>query len=236
MIFAARNEKSTQFGLPPWTQAITLMMVVALGCDPDLRAPPRTVELQPNPTPTDPNALREESLGTTKPVHAAGDVYLAGQPAIEDLALMPGQGIKTIISLRHDHELSWAEGAAVKAAGMEFISIPFAGAEELTDEVFDQTRTVLGDRAKHPVVLHCGAANRVGAVWLPYRVLDQGTDLDVALREAREAGLRSSDLEEQAVQYIERQQRTKRSEEETTNSTDSTDQTAPSDSTEGTPE
>ena len=52
--------------------------------------------------------------------------------------------------------------------------------------------------------MHCASANRVGAVWLPYRVLDQNVPLEEALPQAQAIGLRSPEFIERAHDYIRR--------------------------------
>jgi uncharacterized protein (TIGR01244 family) len=158
---------------------------------------------------TAPSAGGEDELapatcGKIARVHRLADVYLAGQPTAEDLAQAKKDGIKTVINLRPDAEIkTFDERQAAEAAGLAYVHIPFAGADEATDAVFDEARKQL-KAAKRPILLHCGTANRVGAVWLPYRVLDDGLTLDAALAEAKTIGLRTPALEAKAKDYIER--------------------------------
>ena len=53
-----------------------------------------------------------------------------------------------------------------------------------------------------PVFIHCGSANRVGAVWMIKRVLQDGWAMDRAQTEAEAIGLRSAQLVEFAKTYI----------------------------------
>ena len=55
-------------------------------------------------------------------------------------------------------------------------------------------------------MLHCGGGNRVGAVWITHRVLDDGVELDAAIEEAKTIGLKSEPLKQRAIEYIEKQQ------------------------------
>jgi hypothetical protein len=89
---------------------------------------------------------------------------------------------------------------------MTFVSIPFDTAEELTDDVFDRVRATLAEHGDEPLVLHCGRANRVGAVWMVHRVLNDGVGIDQALAEAQTAGLRTPEYVERAQDYIARAQ------------------------------
>jgi uncharacterized protein (TIGR01244 family) len=148
----------------------------------------------------------EAKLGATSPVHAVGNLYLAGQPSKDDMATLAERGIKTIVSLRRPSELDWDEAAAAEAAGMKYVAIPFDSAAELTDDVFAKVRATLKDHADEPTVLHCGRANRVGAVWMAHRVLDDGVGIDAALAEAKAVGLKTPEYVEKAQEYIERMQ------------------------------
>ncbi|NOY29584.1 MAG: hypothetical protein GXP28_05225 [Planctomycetes bacterium] len=154
--------------------------------------------------------LKETKLGSTKPVHAFGDIYLAGQPFLEDLPLLQAEGIKTIISLRHKKELPWDEASAVEQNGMKFVHIPFTGAQQLKSEVFDKVLEILRDKKQGPMVLHCGSANRVGAIWYAYRVLDGKLSPDEAMKEAQKVGLRTPAYLDRTREYVEGVQKAKK--------------------------
>ncbi len=147
-------------------------------------------------------AVHDSSLGTTRNVHAIGDLYTSGQFGKDDIGIIQERKIRRVISLRTVEEVKWDEAAAIKSAAIKFNSIPFGAPDTLNDSVFDQVRRLLRQRGK--VLLHCGSANRVGAVWLTYRVLDQGVPLKAALREAKTIGLRTPGFETKAVDYITR--------------------------------
>jgi uncharacterized protein (TIGR01244 family) len=142
--------------------------------------------------------------GSIERVHQAGDVLLAGQPQPDDLALACGQGVKTVVSLRHASELDWDEATYVAWLGMQYHHIPFGSPGSLTDEVFNTAREVLNDTSRGPMILHCASANRVGAVWLVHRVVDDGLSYDDALEEAKTVGLRSQEYQQRAESYLRR--------------------------------
>ena len=152
-----------------------------------------------------PGKVVDATLGSTKNVHKAGNLFFAGQFTKDDIATIGEAKVARVITLRTDGEIDWDEEAAVEAANMEFIKVPFRTPESLTDEVFDTIRTLLNDKTK-TTLFHCGSANRVGGVWLPFRVLDEGVDLETALAEAKEIGLKAPFLEQKALDYIKRQQ------------------------------
>jgi ubiquinone/menaquinone biosynthesis C-methylase UbiE/protein tyrosine phosphatase (PTP) superfamily phosphohydrolase (DUF442 family) len=140
-------------------------------------------------------------------VHQCGDLFLAGQFAKDDIETIVEQEITRVITLRTEGEIDWDEKSALEAANMELVEVPFRSPDSLTDEVFDKVRMLLKDQSKK-TLFHCGSANRVGGVWLPYRVLDQGVDLETALAEAKEIGLQTKFIEEKAIDYIKRHQAT----------------------------
>ncbi|MCS7014637.1 MAG: protein tyrosine phosphatase family protein [Gemmatales bacterium] len=133
------------------------------------------------------------------------NIYIGGQPTKEDFAELKKLGIKTILNLRQTGETALDEQALATEHGIRYVHLPFQKADELTDAVFDRVRQLLRDTKSWPIFVHCGSANRAAAVWLPYRVLDEGVSYDQAVKEAREMGLRSAELEQRARDYIARQ-------------------------------
>ena len=151
--------------------------------------------------------LETRELGGTPNVHALDTVWLAGQPSQSDFGQAKAAGIKTVINLRQAGEFTaFDEEQVVTSLGLQYIALPWRGPNELTDEVFDRTRELLRS-VEQPVLLHCGSANRVGAVWLPWRVLDGGLTFEEALEEAHTVGLRTEAYEAKARDYVERQSR-----------------------------
>ena len=149
--------------------------------------------------------VKPANLGNTRNVHACNNLFLTGQFTSEDMPSIKSAGIERIISLRTEGEVQWNERSVVEASGLEFVSIPFSGQAALTDAVFARVRSLLKDNTAG-TMLHCGSANRVGSVWLPYRVLDQGVPLEQALKEAKGVGMRNPDYEAKALDYVRRMQ------------------------------
>ena len=149
-------------------------------------------------------SIVDASLGKAKNVHRLKDLFFSGQFTPKDIEEIKAAKIERVITLRTDGEIDWNEKSAIESAGLEFEQVPFRGPESLTDDVFDKVRGLLSDESQ-PTLLHCGSANRVAGVWLTYRVLDEGVELDTAIAEAKAIGLRSPLIEEKAVGYIKRQ-------------------------------
>ena len=147
-------------------------------------------------------SLAGAELGSTPNVHRFGSTVLCGQPSSEDFAEAKKRGIKTVVTLRRNGELNWDEKQVVDDLGLEFIRLSFSGPDSLTDDIFGRSLQVLSDKQKAPLMLHCGSANRVGAIWLVHRVINDGVPLDQAVKEAKVVGLRTPGYEEKARQYI----------------------------------
>jgi uncharacterized protein (TIGR01244 family) len=148
--------------------------------------------------------LEPYTCGSIQRLHTYGGVFLASQPAPEDFAQAKAGGVRTVINLRRDDEQpGFDERAHVEGLGLAYAQVPFNSEAELTDAVFDRGRELL-ESAERPILLHCASANRVGALWLPWRVLDGGLSVEAALAEAKTVGLKSPAYEAKALDYIAR--------------------------------
>ena len=149
--------------------------------------------------------LETTKLGSTPNVHRVGHVFLAGQPGQDDIAEIKGAGIARVLDLRTVGEVDWDEPSVVSAAGLDYTRLAFRAPDSLTDEIFDTARQAFSAAGPdNGLLCHCGSANRVGAVWLAHRVLDQNVPWDVALAEAKQVGLRNSDYVQLAKEYVEK--------------------------------
>jgi uncharacterized protein (TIGR01244 family) len=91
--------------------------------------------------------------------------------------------------------------AKAKALGLNYFHLPLSGASP-DPKVVDQFLAVIANKANQPVYVHCASANRVGAVWLVKRVLQDGWTVDRATTEAKAIGLTAAPLEKFALDYI----------------------------------
>ena len=189
-------------------------LAVAGGCAREKTAPPsesaatRTSTGAPvgraPATPASGAKLEPYACGTVERLHTWNGIFAGSQPAEQDLHHAKENGIKTVLNLRPKSENAGFDEAKVAAdLGLDYQNIPFASPAELTDAVFEQARTLLRDESKRPMFVHCHSGNRVGAIWVAFRVLDGGLDWDAALAEAKEVGLKSPTLEQRAKEYVE---------------------------------
>jgi protein tyrosine phosphatase (PTP) superfamily phosphohydrolase (DUF442 family) len=89
----------------------------------------------------------------------------------------------------------------MRQARMEYLNIP-VGHEEIDDETFEWFRGLMKDSERRPVLVHCSSANRVGALLIPYLILDEGKTPEEAVKMATEVGLESDELKQAALEYV----------------------------------
>lgn len=130
-------------------------------------------------------------------------VVTAGQPTPQEFERLAEAGYKTVLDLRApDEPRGYDEEAAVRGAEMEYINIPVTPAT-LSSQEFDDFRELMCDPDRRPIIVHCGSANRVGALLIPYLILDEDNEPEEAYRTAVEVGLRSQELADTAMAYTE---------------------------------
>lgn len=187
------------------TQALLLVLASGCGaaCSAEGRAPePAAVPARAAPAA---GALAPAACGSIERLHVLDGVLLASQPSPADLEQARAEGVRTVLNLRRPAEQAgFDEAAFVESLGLVYVALPFGGPDELDDALFARARELLS-HAERPLLVHCASANRVGAVWIPWRVLDGGLGLEEALAEARAIGLRSPGLEAKARDYVARQ-------------------------------
>jgi uncharacterized protein (TIGR01244 family) len=131
-------------------------------------------------------------------------VACGGAAEVATLDALKKDGFKSVINLRMASEPGAnidQNQARAKALGLVYVHIPFsAGSPD--PKVIDQFLAAIANTANQPVFIHCASANRVGAVWLVKRVLQDGWPVDKATTEAQAIGLSAPGLEKFALQYI----------------------------------
>ena len=134
------------------------------------------------------------------------DAVVACGGATETSALegLKADGFKSVINLRLASEAGAnieENEAKAKALGLNYFHLPLSGASP-DPKIVDQFLSVVSNPANQPVYIHCGSANRVGAVWLVKRVMQDGWPVDKATTEAKAIGLSAPGLEKFALEYI----------------------------------
>ena len=118
------------------------------------------------------------------------DLYTAGQPSPEALAALAAAGVRTVINLRSPGEaIGFDEAREVDRLGMRYVPLPVAGGEDLTPGTVERfSRELAAARALGPVLVHCGSANRAGAL-IALDQAAQGVSPEEAIACGRRAGL-----------------------------------------------
>jgi uncharacterized protein (TIGR01244 family) len=132
----------------------------------------------------------------------APGIVAAGQPAPEALAKLSSMGFKTVLNLRMPGEGGASnEREVVEGQGLRYVSVPMTAATFSLADLL-AVEKVLGDSAAGPILFHCSSSNRVGGVWAAVQAR-RGASLDAALAKGREAGLRSTAMEEAVKRVLE---------------------------------
>ena len=97
-------------------------------------------------------------------------------------------GFKTIVDLRTAEEGTVVEKVEATGLGLRYVNLPVAGGAP-SDEQVARFAAIAEDPSNYPVLLHCAAGNRTGALWALYRAR-RNVPPEVAVDEGRTLGLR----------------------------------------------
>lgn len=169
-----------------------------------VQAPPEPLALapgqQPAATPHEPERLE----GAVNFTRVETTVACGGATAPEAFSQLAAWGFRAVINLRQATEKGAnveVEAEAVRAAGLIYLHIPL-DSDNPSFEAVDRFLEAVARPEHQPVYIHCGTANRVGAVWLIKRVLQDGWPLEKALAEAETIGLRRPATRQFALDYL----------------------------------
>lgn len=118
------------------------------------------------------------------------DLLTGGQPSRECLEAARAAGFHTVVNLRPVGEFDeFDESRLVCDLGLEYVCIPIAGANDLSDEAVAVLDAVLADAQRRPALIHCASGNRVGALLAVHACRKRGLNVDEALACGDAAGL-----------------------------------------------
>jgi len=129
-------------------------------------------------------------------------VACAGATTPAALAEVKRMGYASVINLRQANEPGAdidAAAAAAKAAGINFIYIPFNAASP-DPMLVDNFLKAITDKANQPAFIHCASANRAAALWLVKRIAVDKWDVERASNEAAALGLTNPALKAFAIE------------------------------------
>ena len=128
-------------------------------------------------------------------------VACAGATTPAALTEVKRMGYASVINLRQASEPGAdieASAAAAKAAGLNYIHIPFNVASP-DPTVVDRFLEAVLDKSNQPAFIHCGGANRAAALWMVKRIAVDKWDVERASAEAAALGLTNPTLKAFAI-------------------------------------
>jgi uncharacterized protein (TIGR01244 family) len=131
-------------------------------------------------------------------------VGCAGATDPSAMTALKKEGFVSVINLRQESEQGAdipGSRAAAQAAGLKYIHLPFNAAAP-DAKVVESFLAAVADTSNQPAFIHCGSANRVGAVWMIKRAVQDGWPIEKARAEAETIGLTSPQLVTFATNYI----------------------------------
>lgn len=124
-----------------------------------------------------------------------------GQPTEQQLKAFKAAGGEVVLDNRDAMEpRPFDEPAAVRAAGLEYQSLPIVHGAVTVDtmkRMHEMLRRLSGRKA----LLHCSSGNRTSAALIPYLMIEKKMAEQDAVDAAMRGGLRSAELMELAVHY-----------------------------------
>jgi uncharacterized protein (TIGR01244 family) len=133
-------------------------------------------------------------------------VACAGATTPAALVEVKRMGYASVVNLRQANEPGAdidAAAAAAKAAGINFIHIPFNAASP-DPMLVDKFIKAVTDKANQPAFIHCASANRAAALWMVKRIVVDKWDIERASTEAAALGLTSSALKTFAIEQAQK--------------------------------
>ena len=155
------------------------------------------------------NVTRETVPGVTNFARVETTIACAGATTPEALAGLKKMGYASVVNLRAASEPGAeidAEAAAAKAAGVNFIHLPFnvASPDPMLVDNFLKAITAPGNQ---PAFVHCASGNRAAALWMIKRVEVDKWDVDRAETEAVALGMTSPAMKTFVMNHLQSRKR-----------------------------
>ena len=150
------------------------------------------------------NVTKETLPGVTNFAKLETTIACAGATTPAAVSGLKQMGYASIINLREASEPGAdidAEAAAAKAAGINFIHLPFNGGSP-DPAVADNFLKAVTEAKNQPAFVHCASGNRAAAMWMIKRMQIDKWDADRAGTEAAALGLTSGALKTFALNYV----------------------------------
>lgn len=117
-------------------------------------------------------------------------LYRGAQPLDSGMERLAELGIKTVINLRGENEITRSEETAARASGLSYFSVPLRDLSAPTDKQVEKILGLINDAPNWPVFIHCNhGKDRTGTIIAVYRISQDGWTGDEAKAEAKRMGM-----------------------------------------------
>lgn len=117
-------------------------------------------------------------------------LYRGAQPRDGGLRKLSELGIKTVVSLRGENEITFDERKEAESSGMRYFSIPLPGLSRPSDEQVERILAIINATENQPVFVHCNhGKDRTGTIVAVYRITHDGWTSEQAKAEAKRYGM-----------------------------------------------
>ena len=135
--------------------------------------------------------VKKDVAGVSTFAQLESTIACGGSTKPEAMREIRTMGFKSVVNLRlatEEGAMVEEEGAAVRAAGMNYVHLPF-NAQSPDPQLIDNFIAAVTKPANTPAYVHCAAGGRAAALWMIKRVKADGWTVDRALVEANALGL-----------------------------------------------
>ncbi|MCP5468782.1 MAG: hypothetical protein H7A32_05895 [Deltaproteobacteria bacterium] len=126
---------------------------------------------------------------------AQGDLYTAAQPDSKSFAEFKKMGIKTIINLRGQDEMKFAEEKIVQDQQMKYVHIPVSPAT-LDLKTVNEFSQYLAKPENYPILVHCSSANRAATMVALDEIIRNQQDVEAEIQKASQYGITKDALKD----------------------------------------
>lgn len=124
-------------------------------------------------------------------LHRVSEKLYRGAQPLSGYAKRLGElGVKTIVNLRGEDEVSQGEQKEAEAAGMHYFNIGMPGLSAPSDDQVSRVMAIIDNPDNQPVFIHCKrGSDRTGTIAAVYRISHDGWNAERAIAEAKHYGM-----------------------------------------------
>ncbi len=148
------------------------------------------------------SALLSALAGLPNAAEPVSGWITGGQPTEQQIKSFKAAGGEVVVDNRDPMEpRPFDEPATVRAAGLEYITLPIVHGA-VTTATMKQMHETLKRLEGKKALLHCSSGNRTAAAMIAYLMTEKRMEEDDAVELAMRSGLRSAELMDIALHYV----------------------------------